>query len=81
MLENSGIPTDRNHVFLRDNAFNMKAGICMLESSSAPCFILTLQFIIKGSLFLENNISVLIAKARQTHGQFNHFSTACENLI
>ena len=62
MLENWGISMDRVHVFLRDNAFNMKAGICMLESSSAPCFIHTLQLIIKDSLFLENKISVLIAK-------------------
>ena len=71
---------DRIHVFLRDNAFNMKAGIYMLESSSAPCFIHTLQLIIKDSLFSENNISVLITKARQTVGNFNHFSTACEKL-
>ena len=30
--------------------------------------------------FLENNISVLIAKARQTVGHFNHWPTACEKL-
>ena len=51
MLENRGIPIDRIHVFLRENAFNMKAGVCILESSLAPCFIRTLQLIIKGSLF------------------------------
>ena len=78
MLENWGISTDRVHVFLRDNAFNMKAGICMLESSSAPCFIHTLQLIIKDSLFSENKISVLIAKARQTVEHFNHSSRDCE---
>ena len=54
--------------------------MCMLESSSAPCFIRTLQLIIKMSLFIENNISVLKAKVCQTDGQFNHFSTACEKL-
>jgi len=80
VLENWGIPMDRIHVLLRDNAFNMKAGICMLESSTAFCFIHTLQLIFKDSLFLENNISVLIAKARQTVGHFNHSSTACEKL-
>ena len=52
----------------------------MLESFSAPCFVHTLQLIIKDSLFSENNISVLIAKARQTVGHFNHSSTACEKL-
>ena len=78
MLENWGINMNRIHVFLRDNAFNMKAGMLMLESSSAPCFIHTLQLIIKDSLFTESNISVLIAKARQTVGHFNHSSTACE---
>ena len=46
---------DRIYVFLRDNAFNMKAGICMLESSTAPCFIHTLQLIIKDSLFSKIN--------------------------
>ena len=52
----------------------------MLESSSAPFFIHTLQLIIKDSLFSENKISVLIAKARQAVGHFNHSSTACEKL-
>ena len=52
----------------------------MLESSSAPCFIHTLQLIIKDSLFSENKISVLIAKARQTVEHFNHSSRACEKL-
>ena len=51
-----------------------------LESSSAPCFFHTLQMIIKNSLFSKNEISVLIAKARQTFGHFNHSSTACEKL-
>ena len=78
MLENWGIPMDSIHVLLCDNAFNMKAGICMLEPSTAFCFIHTLQLIFKNSLFLENNISLLIAKARQTVYHFNHYSTACE---
>ena len=68
MLENWGIPMDRIHVLLRDNAFNMKVCICMLESSTALCFIYTFQLTFKDSLFLKNNISVLIAKARQTVG-------------
>ena len=80
MLESWGISTDRVHVFLCDNTFNMKAGICMLESSSEPCFIHTYQLILEDSLFWENNINVLIAKARQTVGHFNHSSTACEKL-
>ena len=42
MFENWGIPMDRILIFLRDNAFNMKASICISESSSAPCFIHTL---------------------------------------
>ena len=62
MLKNWGNPMDSTHVFLRYNAFNMKAGICMIKSSSTPCFIHTLQLIIKDSLFSENNIIVLIAK-------------------
>ena len=51
-----------------------------LESSLAPCFIHKLQLIVKDSLFSENNISMLIAKARQTVGYLNHSSTACERL-
>ena len=31
-FESWGIPMDRIYVFLRENAFNMKAGINMLES-------------------------------------------------
>ena len=41
-----------------------------------PCFVHTLQLKIKDSLLSESNISVLIAKARQTVGHFNHSSTA-----
>ena len=74
MLEIWGIDMNRIRVFQRDNAFNMKAGMLMLESSSAPCFIHTLQVIIKHSLHSENNISVLITKARQTIGHFDHSS-------
>ena len=69
-------------VILRDdNAFKMKAGMLFLESSSAPWFIYKLQLIIKDLLLSENNISVLIAKARQTVDHFNHSSTACEKKI
>ena len=78
MLENWSIPMDRINILLRGNAFNMKAGICMLESSSAPYFIHTLHLINKDSLFSENKISVLIAKARQTVEHFNHSSRDCE---
>ena len=42
MFENWDIPIDRILIFLRDNAFNMEASICMLESFSAPRFIHTL---------------------------------------
>ena len=51
-----------------------------LESSLALCFIHTLQLEIKSLLFSENNISVLIAKARQTVGHLNHSSRACKKL-
>ena len=78
MLEKWSISMNRIHVFLRDNAFNMKAGMLGLESSSAPCFIHTLQLIIKGSLISESNLSV--GKACQTVGHFIHSSTACEKL-
>ena len=75
MLESWGINVNRILVFLRDNAFNMKAGMLMLESSLATCFIHTLKLIIKDSLSPESKISVLIAKAL-TIGHFNQFSTA-----
>ena len=44
ILENLSINMNRIHVFLRNKAFNMKAGMLMLDSSSVPCFIYTLQF-------------------------------------
>ena len=73
--------------FLRDNAFNMKAGMLFIESSLAPCFIQMLQLIIKGSLILENSIIVLIAQARQIVDHLNHSSGAgfpdrkCSHLL
>ena len=57
----------RVHVFLRDNAFDMKAGIVLLDSSSAPWIIHTIKLMIKDLLFSENNISVIT-----TVGNFNH---------
>ena len=51
MVENWGINMNCIHVFLRDNALNMKSDILMLKFSSALCFIHTLQLIIKDSLF------------------------------
>ena len=46
---------DRIHVLLRDNAFNMKDSICMLESSASFCFIHTLELIFKDLLFLHTS--------------------------
>ena len=66
----------RVHVFLRDNAFDMKAGIVLLDSSSATCFIHTIQLMIKDSLFSENKISVITIVSN-----FNHLSTVCESKI
>ena len=66
---------NRVHVFLRDNAFDMKAGIVLLDSSSATCFIHTIQLMIKDSLFSENKISVITIVSN-----FNHSSTVCERL-
>ena len=57
---------NRIYVFLRDNAFDMRACMLFLESFSASCFTHTLQLVSKDSLFLESNIGVLIAKALQT---------------
>ena len=49
----------------------------VFSGGPSPCFIHTLQLIIKDSLFPENKISVSIAKACQTVGHFNHSSSAC----
>ena len=46
MLKSWGINMNHIHVFLGNNAFNMKAGMLMLESSSASFLIHTLQLII-----------------------------------
>ena len=80
MLKNLIIPIDRIHILLCNNVFNMKTGICMLETSTATCFIHTFQLINKDSLFSESIINVLVAMACQTVGHFNHFSTACNKL-
>ena len=66
MLENWNIYMDCVHVFVRDNAYNIKLGESLLQSTSVPCFIHTIQFIIKYSLFEANNIKVLLAKALKT---------------
>ena len=37
----------------------------MLKTSSVPCFIHTLQLVIKDSLFKDNRIKLLLAKIRK----------------
>ena len=66
MICNWKITLDRVPVFfLRDNVRNTKKAISLLKTSSVPCFIHTLQLVIKDSLFKDNRIKLLLAKIRK----------------
>ena len=64
--------------FFRDNKRNIKKAISLLKTSSVPCFIHTLQLLIKDSLFEDNRIKLLLAKIRKLVCHFSHFSKASE---
>ena len=66
--------------FLRDNATNIKRAISLLNTSSVPCFIHTLQLVIKDSLFEDDRMKLLLAKVRKLVCHFSHSSKASELL-
>lgn len=80
MLSNWSINLDRVHLVVRDNAYNMRLGMSLLNTNSLPCFIHTLQLVIKDSLFEDVDIKLMLAKARKICGHFSHSSTACEKF-
>ena len=80
MLSNLMITLNRVHVFLQDNARKIKLVISLLKSSSVPCFIHTLQLVIKDSLFVDDRRKLLLAKAQITVCHFSHSSKVSEML-
>ena len=80
MLQNWRINHNQVHLIVRDNAYNMRLGMVLSNIASIPCFIHTLQLIIKDSLFADKDVEVLLSKARKIVGHFSHSSSACEKL-
>ena len=79
MLSNLNITFDRVQVFfLRDYAKIFKKAISLLKTSSVPCFINTLQLLIKDSLFKDDLIKLILAKIWKLVCHFSHSSKANE---
>ena len=80
MFSNWNTTLDQVHGFSRDKARNIKKAISLLKYPSGPCFIHTLQLIIKDSLFEDERIKLLLAKVRKLVCQFSLSSKASELL-
>ena len=65
MLQKWRINHNQVHLIVRDNAYNMRLGMVLSNIALTPCFIHTLQLIIKDSLFADEDIEVLLSKARK----------------
>ena len=68
------------HVFLRDNARNMTAGLRDAGVQSLSCFSHTLQLCVKNSLTSQRAVSDAVAVCRNVATHFSHSVLAKEKL-
>ena len=82
MFSNWNTTLDRVQGFSRDKAINIKKAklLKLLKYPPGPCFIHTLQLIIKDLLFEDERIKLLLAKVRKLVCQFSLSSKASELL-
>ena len=52
-------------LFFARQCKKIKKAISFLKTSTVPCFIYTLQLVIKGSLFMENRIKLVLTKIQK----------------
>ncbi|KAJ8913578.1 hypothetical protein NQ315_013983 [Exocentrus adspersus] len=80
LLKDWDLKTEQVHLIIADNAVNMSKGINEAGLNYQPCFVHTLQLVIKDAMGSQRAITDLFAKAKQIVGHFNHSSLACYNL-
>ena len=76
----NNIAKHKVHIIVSDNAANITKGIHIVGCQSLPCFLHTLQLVIKDSLHEQKIISDAIAQCRSIVSHFSHSSLACAKL-
>lgn len=80
MFNEWGIPFDKVHVILRDNAANMKKAMDTMKVRNLGCFAHTLQLIVNEGLLSQRSLSDALAKCRQIVGHFKHSQLSYSRL-
>ena len=80
VLSDYNIAKHKVHIIVSDNAANITKGIHIAGCQSLPCFLHTLQLVIKDSLHEQKIISDAIAQCRSIVSHFSHSSLACAKL-
>ncbi|KAG9261302.1 zinc finger BED domain-containing protein 4-like [Astyanax mexicanus] len=80
MLNHWGIPLEKVHVILRDNASNMKAAMQDLSVSNLGCFAHSLQLVVNEGLISQRSVSDALANSRKIVAHFKHSQLAQSRL-
>ena len=80
MLSDYNIAKNKVHIIVSDDAANITKGIHIAGCQSLPCFLHTLQLVIKDSLQDQRIIAGAIAQCRSIVSHFSHSSLACAKL-
>ena len=77
VLSDHNIAKHKVHIIVSDNAANITKGIHIAGCQSLPCFLNTLQLVIKDSLHEQRIISDATAQCKSIVSNFSHSSLAC----
>ena len=80
MFRSWGIPTEKVHVILRDNAKNMVKAMKDAGVPSLPCMAHTLQLVVNKGVLSQRSISDITAAGRRIVGHFKHSPLAYSRL-
>ncbi|XP_070410531.1 zinc finger BED domain-containing protein 4-like [Nothobranchius furzeri] len=80
MLNNWGIPLEKVHVILRDNASYVKAALEDVAVPSLGCFAHTLQLVVHEGLMSQRCVSDALANSRNIVAHFKHSQLAQSRL-
>ena len=80
MLESWGIPQERVHLVISDNASNMVKAMQEASLAHFGCFAHSLQLVVKDGLLSQRAITDIIAICRSIVGHFHRSSTASHCL-
>ena len=81
MVQDFGIPIDKIHQVVHDNASNMLAGVSATGYSSLSCFLHTTQLAINECILQQPQVRNIIEKSKKIAGHFNKSPLSCMNLI